>query len=63
MDGSERCCLTNYLAHFCSNYLAQLGWIRAGECTGFPLGLTNYQIFSSSLYESTERTLSPLFAS
>jgi hypothetical protein len=35
-------CLTDYLAHFCSNYLAQRVRMRAMKCIGLPLGLANH---------------------
>ena len=43
------CCLTDYLAHFCSNFLAQESAffgteirMRAMKCVGLFLGLANH---------------------
>jgi hypothetical protein len=39
---SVRCRLTDYLAHFCSDYLAQGSAMRAMKCVGLPLDLANH---------------------
>jgi hypothetical protein len=36
------CCLTDYLADFCSNYLAHRFRMGAKKCVGLPLGLANH---------------------